>query len=467
MDNDKKTYNLTVGKRTFVMVEFPGLVKNPIKAVQCLGGRDKLDQTIADPNMRLALNFRPEDEFCHPTYGDRSDSTRTLLLHVKHKKSDGTVRLNILGNIKTIYSFQGCADYQFLPSKSTNLFGNRGQTNVTNDLSWNGIKTSQFLNEKIPLFLPPATFARLDKAMVYNFNEESTTKQGDEDETEEAQNENTGSKMKKAAKLPSSKAVLFTDKDDITLSKTTVTTIQTICIKEAIEFIENSEELQIRDYLQELFKDRPIWSKNALRVHIKNEWKLKIVLPAVAYHFKSGPWRSLWVKFGYDPRRDPSSKVYQVFDFRMKSLDDHSDLAGASKYHINAPWLANRTATSSRVASEKNQLKEDVITPYVYQSGVIPPQRHTLYQLIDIHHEDIQKFISANDGNETHCSLEDGWCAPGTIAKIRDKLSAEVSLTLKELEESASLLESDKSKSNTMELSTFSTYTDCILYVKQ
>ncbi|EDV27505.1 uncharacterized protein TRIADDRAFT_53254 [Trichoplax adhaerens] len=314
--------------------------------------------------MRLALNFRPEDEFCHPTYGDRSDSTRTLLLHVKHKKSDGTVRLNILGNIKTIYSFQGCADYQFLPSKSTNLFGNRGQTNITNDLSWNGIKTSQFLNEKIPLFLPPATFARLDKAMVYNFNEESTTKQGDEDETEEAQNENT----------------------------------VTNCL---------------------------ILSGS--------------VLPAVAYHFKSGPWRSLWVKFGYDPRRDPSSKVYQVFDFRMKSLDDHSDLAGASKYHINAPW---------------NQLKEDVITPYVYQSGVIPPQRHTLYQLIDIHHEDIQKFISANDGNETHCSLEDGWCAPGTIAKIRDKLSAEVSLTLKELEESASLLESDKSKSNTTELST-------------
>ena len=57
--------------------------------------------------MRLALNFRPQDEFCHPTFGDRSDSTRTLLLHVRRKKSDGTVKLNILGNIKTIYTFQG------------------------------------------------------------------------------------------------------------------------------------------------------------------------------------------------------------------------------------------------------------------------------------------------------------------------------------------------------------------------
>lgn len=44
---------------------------------------------------------------------------------------------------------------------------------------------------------------------------------------------------------------------------------------------------------------------------------------------------------------------YQVFDFRMKSLEDHNDQAAVSKYHINAPWLANRTAASSRMPSEK------------------------------------------------------------------------------------------------------------------
>ena len=67
MDKDKTIYNLKVGQRTFVMVEFPGistrfaignltlyivtllsyllgLVKNPTQAVQCLGGHDKLDQ---------------------------------------------------------------------------------------------------------------------------------------------------------------------------------------------------------------------------------------------------------------------------------------------------------------------------------------------------------------------------------------------------------------------------------------
>lgn len=120
----------------------------------------------------------------------------------------------------------------------------------------------------------------------------------------------------------------------------------------------------------------------------------------------------------------------------MKSLEDHNDQAAVSKYHINAPWLANRTAASSRMPSEKleslyihnwshlyrtlsfvnliptllfnfyrSQSKEDTITPYIYRPGVIPPQRHTLYQLIDIHQDDVQTLISVNNGNEKNCSV--------------------------------------------------------------
>lgn len=46
------------------------------------------------------------------------------------------------------------------------------------------------------------------------------------------------------------------------------------------------------------------------------------LLALVAYNVTSGPWRTLWVKFGYDPREDPSSKVYQCMDFRLpKEVD--------------------------------------------------------------------------------------------------------------------------------------------------
>lgn len=29
------------------------------------------------------------------------------------------------------------------------------------------------------------------------------------------------------------------------------------------------------------------------------------------------PFKNLWVKFGYDPREDPSSKCYQSIDYRV------------------------------------------------------------------------------------------------------------------------------------------------------
>ena len=44
----------------------------------------------------------------------------------------------------------------------------------------------------------------------------------------------------------------------------------------------------------------------------------KVVLPTVAYFFTTGPWRSLWVKMGYDPKKDPSAKKYQLVDFRVR-----------------------------------------------------------------------------------------------------------------------------------------------------
>lgn len=32
----------------------------------------------------------------------------------------------------------------------------------------------------------------------------------------------------------------------------------------------------------------------------------------------TGPWRSLWIRYGYDPRKHPEAKMYQVLDFRIR-----------------------------------------------------------------------------------------------------------------------------------------------------
>lgn len=46
---------------------------------------------------------------------------------------------------------------------------------------------------------------------------------------------------------------------------------------------------------------------------------LKYLLALNAFHFTSGPFRIAWVRFGYDPRKDPSARKYQIIDYRLRS----------------------------------------------------------------------------------------------------------------------------------------------------
>lgn len=71
----------------------------------------------------------------------------------------------------------------------------------------------------------------------------------------------------------------------------------------------------------QIFEERPVWSKNALMYLTKySSAQLKYLLPAVAYYFVTGPWRVMWVRFGYDPRLDATSLKYQTLDYRLRTV---------------------------------------------------------------------------------------------------------------------------------------------------
>lgn len=84
-----------------------------------------------------------------------------------------------------------------------------------------------------------------------------------------------------------------------------------------VKFLQSSHVEKIR----QCFNERPIWSKTALMFVTKfsNE-QMKVLLPSVAYYFMTGPWRITWVRLGYDPRQDPSARIYQVLDYRLKAM---------------------------------------------------------------------------------------------------------------------------------------------------
>ncbi|KAL2298101.1 hypothetical protein Nmel_017063, partial [Mimus melanotis] len=81
----------------------------------------------------------------------------------------------------------------------------------------------------------------------------------------------------------------------------------------------NPVDKKVEEELRKLFEARPVWSRNAVKANISvHPDKLKVLLPYLAYYMLTGPWRSLWVRFGYDPRKQPEAKIYQVLDFRIR-----------------------------------------------------------------------------------------------------------------------------------------------------
>lgn len=65
-------------------------------------------------------------------------------------------------------------------------------------------------------------------------------------------------------------------------------------------------EREAIEAVAELFEDRPIWSRFALRHNLDNKFhkNLTNALAHSAYTFHNGPWRDCWVKYGLDPRKD-------------------------------------------------------------------------------------------------------------------------------------------------------------------
>ncbi len=68
----------------------------------------------------------------------------------------------------------------------------------------------------------------------------------------------------------------------------------------------------------QLLEERPLWTRTALQHRVKlKETFLRCLLSVLCYKFLSMPFKNLWVRLGYDPRSDPSSKQYQAIDYRV------------------------------------------------------------------------------------------------------------------------------------------------------
>ncbi|XP_028274096.1 general transcription factor 3C polypeptide 5 [Parambassis ranga] len=417
--------------KKLVCVDYPAMVTNVDKMLETLGGEQTVTKTFANPNKRLELRFRPQDPFCHSVCGNRFPSSN-LLLRVRRRvrkkdPQDAEIHMEILGVIGTTYKFQGMADFQCL---AVHLQDGK-QTSLYDKIILHESKNQEFFEQPLPYFLPPAIFSRLDNPVDYFYRPDVCQNQ-----IPMIKKNFIG--LNRARRPHNAIFVSFSDP-----------TIPTECLEAAkvnwVRVCVKDYDKQVEQQMKEMFESRPIWSRNAVKANINiHPDKLKLLLPVHAYYMVTGPWRSLWVRLGYDPRKYPEAKKYQMLDFRIRcsskhgySLSDMPVKAKRSALNYNLPITVRKSGpqaasvmdlptqegpgSSRDQAPVTYQLKE---SSYIFREGMLPPHRQMFYQLCDLDVRSIREVIDQNSGTERTCDERDGWCVIGTTDKLRDIISS-------------------------------------------
>ncbi|MFT7817599.1 general transcription factor 3C polypeptide 5 [Arapaima gigas] len=419
-------------RRRLVCVEYPGVVRRVDRALETLRGEKSVSKTYSDPTKRLELYFRPRDPYCHPLCGNRYPSIN-LLLRVRRRVRKGgsgsdresEVAMEILGVIGTTYKFQGMADFQYL---AVHTHPDSTHMSLYDKIILRQPEKKEFFDMDVPLFIPPPIFSRLDTPVDYYYRPEIQHREGYVPPAVSSENL-IG--LSRARRPHNAIFVSFEDKTVPTEPlEPAVQNWKRICV--------HPSEIKAEEELKKMFERRPIWSRNAVKANLDiHPEKLKLLLPYLAYYMLTGPWRSLWVRFGYDPRTKSEAKAYQVLDFRIRCGMKHgytpNDLpvkAKRSTYNYSLPTTINKAgpqpASLREITQERSAPPGRKPAPLRYKLkvgvSVLCPTFFLLQCLCDF--DSIKKVIQRNDGQEEECNERDGWCLPRTVDELRDIMSS-------------------------------------------
>ncbi|XLR21912.1 hypothetical protein S83_014640 [Arachis hypogaea] len=314
------------------VVHYPGYPSTVSRAVDTLGGIQGILKARSSQANKLELCFRPEDPYSHPAFGELHPCNGFLLKISKRKlcsehdaKANGSVPGNITENerqadqpeseglteddkveecisadkeanlcadvvahVSEAYHFNGMFDYQYVVPVHAEVAQRKKR-------NWSELEEPHFGegglmdvdHEDIMLIVPPL-FAPKDMPENLVLRPPATS----------------SSKRKQ---------------EEIVQPHLEVPKI--VNWEEYIP--QGSDQWESQMAVSRMFDERPIWSKDSLieRLHDKglsfSHAMLRRLLSRISYYFSSGPFLRFWIKKGYDPRKDPDSRIYQRLDYRV------------------------------------------------------------------------------------------------------------------------------------------------------
>eukprot|EP01065_Artemidia_motanka_P050845 TRINITY_DN878_c1_g3_i1.p1 TRINITY_DN878_c1_g3~~TRINITY_DN878_c1_g3_i1.p1 ORF type:complete len:648 (+),score=134.06 TRINITY_DN878_c1_g3_i1:128-2071(+) len=303
-----------------MLVEFPGMIRdNPAsqqKALDMLGGGGAAAAAYSGDDALPRLLFRDPQSRPQPTFGKVSSTSHLhVRVRVRTKKSaikrareetesvplkNARITTRLLGVVRKTLKFRNLCDLQYVPPPGL-VLPVPGTDDITPLREFVTAATSggdALRNMPVqPLFLPPKLWSRVDVPQDYGYQDNPAStlvKEIDQDGNEV-------SCQRVISSTYSAPNLIKKDWQDLS-----VPTGPTNLAKQAVRPGSRAESCLPK--LHEMFRRRPVWSRTSITTVLCPESAdvahlLRLVLPVVAYTYTTGPYRQLYLRFGYDPRK--------------------------------------------------------------------------------------------------------------------------------------------------------------------
>lgn len=392
--------------KELILVEYPGIVKNVDRMIATLGGNRKISEVLSSDNKRLELKFHPENPYNKPANGD-PQKANGFLFKVRVKKrqiktenlgSKAVAHVEIIGHVSKVYKFNSLCDFQYLPIHKNPR---------TKEMSY-------ILKEVVPpapkecgnffnipndfYFCPPYSFSRTDSVFNRFFRD----------------NQNAG----KTDILRSTNPKSYDSKSIIAFSMSDpvpVTSNAETVKNMAVKYVSDDQ----LDTVKKMFEECPIWTRIALLYESKiSHEKMKAILPHIAYYYVTGPWRTMYVRYGYDPRKEFSSRFHQTFDYRVRFNDGITEYVKVRRQQI--------------LHGNPNQgLVLPLDYPYL-EMNFLPRSRQCILRYSDIRLPQVQEMLQKVPTPLTGavCTEKYGWLPQGFDHQVRQIVASYIKVTM-------------------------------------
>ncbi len=179
------------------------------------------------------------------------------------------------------------------------------------------------------------------------------------------------------------------------------------------------------DLIYQLFQKRPVWTRTALLPEVGvDERRLSYILTSVSFFYLTGPWRTCYVRFGYDPRKHFESRYYQILDYRVRQSGGFKNSVKV-KRHQSTQKISS---TKSTARTEDVEMMEQEVQPskkQIFDMDTVPAARVTFYQFCDVHIPKIQEMLYKipTPLSGATCNEKRGWLPTGFIDECRNIMS--------------------------------------------